>query len=231
MGPDLIAGLRAAGLAVQACLPGDAAPEGISLWDAETEADLDQITAECRCLPGRVLWCGTAGLAAALAGRRPVPAPELPRPILALVGSDHQVSVAQLSAAWSHVRRIVRGDAEEAAPIARHLARASTAIAVVVPPGMARAAAAHHIARSIAGLLAKLERPGTLLVAGGETLRSVCACLGAARLDVAGQVMPGIPFSFMCGGRWDGLPVVSKSGAFGDAGLLARLLQGEVPGL
>jgi D-threonate/D-erythronate kinase len=227
VGPDLIASLRTAGATVHACRPGDPAPDGVSLWDAETEADLDQIVAECRCLTGRVLWCGTAGLAAALAGRMLVPAPPLPRPILALIGSDHQVSVAQLSAAWSHVRRIVRGDAEEAAPIARRLQRASAAVAVVVPPGMARSAAAQHIARCLAGLIGGLERPGTLIIAGGETLRTICTTLGASRLKVDGQVMAGVPASILRGGRWDGVRVVSKSGAFGDAGLLARLLQGN----
>jgi D-threonate/D-erythronate kinase len=37
-------------------------------------------------------------------------------------------------------------------------------------------------------------------------------------------MMPGIPTSVLRGGVWDGLRIVSKSGAFGDAGLLARLL-------
>jgi len=36
-----------------------------------------------------------------------------------------------------------------------------------------------------------------------------------------------VPASVMRGGRWDGVRVVSKSGAFGDPGLLARLLHGE----
>jgi uncharacterized protein YgbK (DUF1537 family) len=65
------------------------------------------------------------------------------------------------------------------------------------------------------------------MVAGGETLRAVCHALGAARLDVDGQVIPGVPCSIMRGGRWDGIRVVSKSGAFGDPGLLSRLLNGE----
>ena len=44
---------------------------------------------------------------------------------------------------------------------------------------------------------------------------------------VDGEVAAGVPASRLSGGRWDGLRVVSKSGAFGDAGLLARLLEGE----
>jgi uncharacterized protein YgbK (DUF1537 family) len=139
VGPDLRIELAERGIAVRLRRPGESAPEGISLWDAASDSALDQVVAECRCLPGRVLWCGTAGLAGALAGRLPVPKPLLANPVLALIGSDHHVSIGQLSAAWAHVRRITRGDAEEAAPIARRLAQANVAVAVVVPPRMGAA--------------------------------------------------------------------------------------------
>jgi D-threonate/D-erythronate kinase len=67
--------------------------------DAETDADLDAIVLEERAKGGRVLWCGTGGLAAALAGRKPVPKLALPKPLLALIGSPHPVSLAQIAAA------------------------------------------------------------------------------------------------------------------------------------
>lgn len=224
-GPDLAAALRAVGLDAALRQPGDAAPEGVSLWDAEVETDLDQVVAECRCLSGRVLWCGTAGLAGALSGRAPVPAPPLADPILAMIGSDHPASVAQLSVSWARVRRIIRGDAEEAARIARLLGRdGAVAVAAVVPPGLARPDAARHIGACFVGLLGRMDPPGTLLVSGGETLRALCIALGAGRLDVDGQVMPGIPTAVLRGGAWDGLRIVSKSGGFGDPGLLTRLL-------
>ncbi|MGA8192577.1 MAG: four-carbon acid sugar kinase family protein, partial [Acetobacteraceae bacterium] len=66
----------------------DLSAAGVRVCDAETDADLDAIVAAGRSLAGRVLWCGTGGLAAALAGRVAVPRPRLPRPILALIGSD-----------------------------------------------------------------------------------------------------------------------------------------------
>ncbi len=223
-GLDLAAELRREGIPVVLRRPGEAPPEGASLWDAETDDDLDAVVAAIRGLPGRVLWCGTGGLAGALAGRLAIPIPDLPRPVLALIGSNHQTSIAQLSAAWAHVHRIVRGSPDEAAPIARRLTHANAAVAVVVPPNVIRATAARHVARCFAGLLAALDPPGTLVASGGETLRAVCDVLGAARLDVDGAMMPGVPTSVMRGGRWDGLRVVSKSGAFGDAGFLAHLL-------
>ncbi len=225
IGPDLATALDAVGCDIRLCRPGEAAPEGVSLWDCEADPDLDRVVAACRYLSGRVLWCGTAGLAGALAGHEAVACPPLPGPVLALIGSDHPASVAQLSAAWSQVRRIARGDADEAARMGRLLARdGAVALAAVVPPGLTRPEAARHIDGCFSRLLARLDRPGTLLVAGGETLRTVCVALGAGRLDVDGQVIPGVPTSVLRGGRWDGLRVVSKSGAFGDAGLLTRLL-------
>lgn len=224
-GPDLAAELAGRGLTVRLCRPGDTAPEGISLWDASSNAEMAQLVAECRCLAGRVLWCGTAGLAGALAGETPVPRRYLPGPTLALVGSDHPVSVAQLSAAWARVRRIDRGDAEEAARMVRLLHRdGALAVAAVVPPHLTRAEAASHIARCFDGLLGRMEPPGTLLICGGETLRAVCTALGGERLDVDGEVMAGIPTSILRGGVWNGVRIVSKAGAFGDPGMLGRLL-------
>ncbi|MBW4091942.1 MAG: hypothetical protein HIU82_12680 [Proteobacteria bacterium] len=233
VGVDLPAALADWGIGVRLCRPGEPAPPGVSLWDAETDAELDAVVAEARVLPGRVLWCGTAGLATALAGRAAVQEPDLPGPVLALIGSDHPVSVAQLSTAWKQVHRITSGGADEAAPIARRLMQGHAhgqvpgghaAVAVVVPPGASRAAAAEHIAGSFGRLLAGLDRPGTLMVSGGETLRAVCDALGGTMLEVDGALAPGVPASLMRGGRWHGLRVVSKSGAFGESTWLARLL-------
>ena len=176
----------------------DTPPMQVPMLDAETDADLDRIVAEGRRLPGRVLWCGTAGLAGALAGRQPVVRPMLQGPILALIGSDHPVSRRQVAAA----------------PSAR---------TVPVPAGASRTEAAAIIAAGFAAILRDADRPGVLFVSGGETLRAVCAILGAHRLDVDGEIEPGVPTSLLRGGRWDGQRIVSKSGAFGDDGFLARL--------
>ena len=59
---------------------------------------------------------------------------------------------------------------------------------------------------------------------GGATLRDLCDALGATRLEVDGELEPGVPTSLLRGGDWDGQRLVSKSGAFGDTGFLARLL-------
>ena len=205
-GVDLAAALRAAGVAVR-------------VRDAETDADLDAIVAEGRRLPGRVLWCGTGGLAGALAVRLAVPCPALPRPILALIGSDHPVSAAQLAAVTARHRRLP----DETLEIARLLTGGAAAVTVTVPPGTRRKAACRVIVARFVALLGEVERPGTLVIAGGETLRRLCDALGVTRLEVDGEIEPGAPTSLLRGGVWDGQRIVSKSGAFGAADFLARL--------
>lgn len=172
--------------------------------DAQTDADLDAIVADGQALSGRVLWCGTGGLAGALAKHSPVPAPGLPSPILALIGSDHPVSRAQVAAVRDH--------------------RRASVVTCDLPAGVSRAAARQHIRATFAARLRQGDRPGTLFVTGGETLRDLCTDLGASHLEVDGELEPGVPTSLLRGGPWDGQRIVSKSGAFGDAGFLARLL-------
>jgi uncharacterized protein YgbK (DUF1537 family) len=94
-----------------------------------------------------------------------------------------------------------------------------------LPPGMDRRDAADRIAQAMHDLARGLPRPGTLLVAGGETLRGLCDALGASSLEVLGRIVPGLPRSVLRGGAWDGVTVVSKSGAFGHPNLLRDLLR------
>jgi D-threonate/D-erythronate kinase len=49
--------------------------------------------------------------------------------------------------------------------------------------------------------------------------------LGARSLLVTDEPLPGAPRSVLRGGSWNGTVVISKSGAFGDPGLLIRLLE------
>ncbi|MGN6742194.1 MAG: nucleotide-binding domain containing protein, partial [Amnibacterium sp.] len=61
---------------------------------------------------------------------------------------------------------------------------------------------------------------GALVLTGGETARAVLDALGVGRLDVVRELEPGVVLS-----RAPGLPVllVTKAGAFGDAGSLVRV--------
>ena len=69
-----------------------------------------------------------------------------------------------------------------------------------------------------------LDPPGTLLIAGGETLKALSVAVGANALQVSGRLEPGVPRSVIKGGPWAGIDVISKSGAFGPPDLWWKLL-------
>jgi uncharacterized protein YgbK (DUF1537 family) len=219
VGDNLVAALKAAGIPAQPGHLNTALQPGITVFDAETDNDLSQVVATVRRHPHRVLWSGTGGLAQALAASTPAPSlPPLPGPILGLFGSDQPATAAQLAACESHW--INNTDA-----ISRRLD--TTGIALVrfdLPPGTTREAAAGQIASQCQELARTLPPPGTLIIAGGETLRTLCQALGATSLEVQGRIVPGVPRSIMRGGRWNGITVISKSGAFGHTNLLSEIL-------
>ena len=217
-GIDLSADLAALGVPIRLRRPGDAAPAGVSLWDAASDAELAMVAAAGCALPGRVLWCGSAGLAGVLAGPASPALPRPPGPVLALIGTDHPATRLQLDGC------LVRPATDAAAVAALLTSGRGVAVVPGLPPGLSRPEAATAIAARFAALLPRLPRPGTLLATGGETLRGLVRALGATHLHVLGQLAPGVPVSVLAGGAWDGLPVISKSGGFGGPALLADLL-------
>ncbi|WP_152046774.1 four-carbon acid sugar kinase family protein [Aureimonas psammosilenae] len=230
---DLAARLEEAGHAVARCDPGDPMPLGVSFWNSESDADLDMVAAAASHGEG-ILFVGSGGLAAALARRfvRPHEAAAPPRrgPLLGLFGTDHPVMLAQLEAVTGH--RLVIETADHADAVQHLLQTTGTAfVTVALPDETPRATAAIRIGQVLGELATRLAPPGTLMVAGGETLRGLCEALGTQRLDVVGEIMPGIPRSRLVGGRWDGTDVISKSGAFGAPSLLATLLAADTPPL
>src|SRR6266481_946226 len=85
-------------------LPGDKLADGVSLWDAESDADLAGVAEAGLRAEAPVLWCGSSGLAGALAGEQQLATHRLPRPVLGLFGSDHPATLGQLDAAGLHHR-------------------------------------------------------------------------------------------------------------------------------
>jgi uncharacterized protein YgbK (DUF1537 family) len=226
---DLESELAQAGHDVTPVRAGSDVPDGISLWDAESDDDLDAIVAAAERLDD-VLWVGSGGLAAALARsmgmQRRVQAGSLSRPILGLIGTEHPVAREQLARLGAQHSPVAVPGTHDGA-VAGRLAVDGVAFASVdLPEGTPRRDAAALIATRFAGLLATLDKPGTLIAAGGETLRGICETLDADRLDVIGEITPGVPRSILRGGRWDGVTVVSKSGAFGGPDLLKQIIAG-----
>lgn len=209
-GVDIAAGLVGLGLTLESALPRPGG--GVFVCDADAESDLAGIIAHRATLEPPVLWCGSAGLARALAGsdagRRAAMAP-LPRPVLLLIGSDHPATRAQIDSLG-----------QATADVWRH---------VLDLPAATPASTANAALLAIVGAVARGSRPASAAVVGGETLMLLCRALGASALQVVGEVEPGVAISRLVGGAWPDVPVVSKSGGFGDPGLLTRVLAQSVP--
>ncbi|PWW00612.1 uncharacterized protein YgbK (DUF1537 family) [Hoeflea marina] len=215
--------VRAAGITpVIAGTPDRVTGEGFFICDAATTAELAAIAAAGRTLVGPVLWCGAAGLAGALGGGARLQA--LPqRPCLVVVGSHHERSLAQLAALRDTCPRstliATRRDGTGGIIAADGLSVLGFDLQGIPPAEMADA-----VREALGAHLGTLPAPPAYLVAtGGETLRSIAEMTGATTLRVTGEIEGGIPLSRLEGGRWDGVAVVSKSGAFGDPQTLVRL--------
>jgi uncharacterized protein YgbK (DUF1537 family) len=201
---------------------------GVLVCDAESDADLAAIAAAAESLAQPILWCGTAGLARALSG-----APAEHRALrsggrLAIIGSLHETSLRQLARLEDTLGEIAwvrcKEDAEPAvAAIGARLdrdGRAALAFAMPpLPPAGAEAIFLHTFA-----LLARMAAPATVVAAGGDTVYRLCGELQATRIETIGEHSPGIAVSRFTDGAWAGAGLVSKSGAFGDDGLLARFM-------
>jgi D-threonate/D-erythronate kinase len=228
---SIIERLAAEGLRVVMARPGDSLKADVTVYDAASEEDLRRVVAAGWASGETILWCGSGGLAQALAHGTQVPTIErLKAPVLGLFGSDQPVTRAQLEACGSYWFRLSPRSSISAARLTDLLGKTGIALASFdLPTGIARAEAARTIASEIEALVSRPERPGTLFVAGGETLKALCLATGARSLTVVGSIVPGLPCSIMRGGLWDGVELVSKSGAFGPENLWRDLLRDRCP--
>jgi uncharacterized protein YgbK (DUF1537 family) len=193
--------------------------------DAVCADDLARIAAEILALRRRILWAGSAGLAAALANilaaqvRGPVVALAIPAvhpgPVLFCLGSDHPVTLEQQ-------RRLL----EKKAAVLLH---AGSATAEQVSTALGRG---QHVvlripredfaAGSVRGLISGC-RPAALLLSGGDTAALVCRAVSAQAIELRRELAPGIPAGILQGGSFDGAPVITKSGGFGAPGDLVQI--------
>ncbi|MDA9395237.1 Hrp-dependent type III effector protein [Bradyrhizobium sp. CCBAU 45394] len=225
VGDNLLAQLQLEGIEARQGQADTLAQAGVQVFDAESDIDLDRVVEMGRRMPGPVLWCGSGGLAGALARSHRADAPsQLKLPVLGLFGSDQAATASQLAACGEATIALAEG--EGAMRVQRKLAGDGIALVKFsLAEGLTRVEAARRIAREMTALIAALDRPGTLIVAGGETLKAACVALGAHALQVTGRIVPGLPRSVLQGGRWAGVDVVSKSGAFGTRDLWRDLLR------
>lgn len=202
--------------AYAAILEAQARGTKIICFDANSDAHLDQIVDLGYTSQQRILWVGSAGLAAALA-RTIAPAtaqtedlPEAEGPVLFGVGSDHNTTLAQLS----HLRETTNIhectlNTRRVSEV-RHAIQAGRNILLHLPPRGISTAKILAFAEAV-----PLSTFGGIVLTGGDTASSFLEALGAHTLDVRAEAMPGIPVSIIRGGLAEGTPVITKSGAFG----------------
>ncbi len=175
--------------------------------DAETAEDLAVLAQAAGEVP--VLLAGSAGLATALARRQVCAAtgrPALPRrPLLIVAGSANPVTREQISRLGERADLTVVASADDGR----------------TPEPDRRRETVRRLAAAARNQIDR-QRPGALLLTGGETAIAVLRALDAGGVRLAGQLEPGLALGSLAGGPFDGLVVMTKAGGFGDADALVR---------
>ncbi len=203
--------------------------------DALTDDDLARLVSAMITVVPHALLCGSAGLMGALARQwvnplvvqSPTIVSPASGPILTVMGSGSAMAHAQVAALARHGQVTVQqvdddfaltaGDAQGnwllhlPPPTAQTMLEGSTARA--------------HADRLAAAALTAIHalQPTLLILTGGDTAVSVLTQLGLTRLEVVGELLPGIPL--LVGYDANGQPrqVITKSGSFGDEQTLVHL--------
>lgn len=186
-------------LNVAARLAADGLDPGRSqILDAATNEDLDRIVRTN--FSGRVLWCGSGGLALALAkrlGRSAAARASAPvGTVTFCIGSTHDVTVRQV--------------------------KSYGALAGTQPNRFVAIDRNGTTADEIRALLAG-PKPAALFACGGDTATMILNALGAEAIRLEGEVVRGVPWGTLRGGIMDGVAVVTKSGGFGSPDTLIRV--------
>jgi uncharacterized protein YgbK (DUF1537 family) len=239
-------------VAAPAAGPGTAASLGTDLrrlfagipcriGDAAGDGDLDRLVQEGIQREGmaRVLWVGAAGLAAALARGLPAHAPAAggesraagrgargASAVLVVCGSRHPAARAQAQRLAAYAAVVRAGDAD-IRDLAAALADGRDGL--LLPPAADAdaglvAASLGRTARAVLDRAAAQRRTGSygLVLTGGDTASAVLRSLGVGRLQLTGELEPGVPQAIAWPG---GHMVVTKAGGFGADDALLRAVR------
>ena len=204
-----------------------------------TDADLDRVVATVEnSAAASPLWCGSAGLAHALARRWQL-APDLGSAALLPINEGPTVLISAsfqptLKTQWARLcadrppTAMARyaDDGEIAAALDQARAGAGEVWLDLSPAGrVSPDEAATRLAAQVARIVECLPRPGQLAVIGGDTLLALCRASGARALLAHPAVRPGWGCARLVGGAWNGVPCYSRSGAFGGLDDLAEMIR------
>lgn len=84
------------------------------------------------------------------------------------------------------------------------------------------------LSKALAEVVACVLNSGSvcgLVLTGGTTATGIFLAMGVTQLVVEKEVVPGIPFSRLVGGKYNGFGVVTKAGAFGDENAVTQSIR------
>jgi D-threonate/D-erythronate kinase len=217
----------------------------VAICDAETDGDLDCITAAFRSGANQAFVVGTAGLAHAIARSLPV-APRAQYPFrqshegaLIVVGSLASVSrdAAAKVAALPGVVHLRIGARTLLAPdrvdervdasgdAIRALETGRDVLVELLAEGAPNLALGPRLVIGLAVVLSGAMRTMSgLIVTGGETAAALLAEIFVNEIELLDETERGVCLGVARSGL-SGFPVVTKAGAFGDSGSLVRALE------
>jgi uncharacterized protein YgbK (DUF1537 family) len=221
---DLKAALRSMGIAHElvtaaneldeAKLRAEHAGVRLLLCDAVTQPDLLALVHAQQEAGESTLWAGSAGLAHALAehasARQTTMQPACFREgrMLFCIGSTHAVTQQQ-------VHRLNAGGCTVQLEAGARAPDGTEDLVLRVGSDVAA------LRDTLASL--HVDALSMIFVTGGDTATIVCRALQAESLELKAEVEPGMPVALIEGGPWSGVPLVLKSGGFGDECTLLRL--------
>lgn len=241
---DVAAALAAGGLTAEVTGTSGRTPEDLArhlrdvqdrgidavVLDAVSDADLEAIAAAADLLDFPALLVGSGGLAGHIAPRDEAAAARNAQVrrvsrTLTVIGSysglARQQTDALVAAGAEHITLDHASLDDTAVP--RLVAQAMARTDVVLTPdpmGAVDKSQALVVAEALArATAAGIGHCDALVLTGGETATAVLKALGAGSFMVLGEIEPGVVMSLLP----EPLPLlVTKAGAFGDAGTLAR---------
>jgi uncharacterized protein YgbK (DUF1537 family) len=222
-------------------------PARLLSLDAVLQSDLKIIAQACTRLSGRVLPCGSVGLADELnltfrRQDRKLKKKGPRRPLLIISASRNPTTAEQIKMARNHscfplvepdLGRLTdpRTSGSEAKAAAQNLvevlAKGDGAILTTTfqkhLPGK-ETMIPKVLGKAAVHLLGKI-RLGGLVLTGGDLAMGVCERLSSSALLIEEEVLPGIPCSTLMDGPFKGLRMVTKAGGFGEKDALWRIIQ------
>ena len=224
----------------------EARSERLLVLDTVSEGDLENIAWACKLLPGKVLPCGSVGLADKLqiSGVRPTQLRRIKSkgPILIISASRNPRTADQIREARKvfsfplvepNFESLTHPNltAKEIREVrTRALALLSINKGIILTTTFQKHLEGQEeaISKSLGRLGASLLRQirlGGLVLTGGDLAMGVYARLSATALRIEDEVLPGIPLSTLADGPFAPLRLVTKAGGFGEKDAMVRIIQ------